>query len=374
MAKVRLGIIGIGRMGKVHAFNVAHHAIPGLSLAAVCDIDPSALSWCHKHARHAHPYADYREMVEKEKLDGVLIVTPHYSHPEIAEYLLNHKQNTLIEKPLAVSIQSASEVLEASKANPSVICGVSFNQRSNKVYQKAKAILASGKLGTLRSASYEITNWYRSDAYYRANPWRGSYSQEGGGCLINQCVHQLDLLNWLLGLPEKVEAKSQTIDRSISAENEASAILSYPTFDLYFHASSHELKGINRLEIFGDKGSLRISEHRLVAYFHDDEKAVNARTTKGYGHAHSSRRVYGYGFFRLLWDLTHGQQVHSLAAFRDAIRGKKPLLATLEEGYRATELLNAIYLSSWEKKAVSLPVDEKVYETALKQKCQEEKA
>jgi UDP-N-acetyl-2-amino-2-deoxyglucuronate dehydrogenase len=374
MAKLAFGIIGAGRMGKVHAFNLAHGFLSGVRLAAVADIDPKALSWCAKHARKAHPYSDYKEMLAKERLDGVILVTPHYSHPEIAIYCIEHGVNVLIEKPLSVTEKAGKDVMAVAQANPKVLVGVSFNQRSNRLFRQAKALLKKGRLGTIRGASYVITNWYRSDAYYRQNPWRGSYSKEGGGCLINQCVHQLDLVQWLFGLPSSVYATTKTVDRAISAENDINAILSYPTFDVNFIASSHELKGINRFEINGDKGRLVIYPTKMVAYFHQDEAEVNAQTIKGYGHAHSSRRVYSYGFFRLLRDLTHGQQLRSLAAFRDALRQKGKLLSPIQESLGATSLINAIYLSSWEKKAVSLPLDAEAYAKKLEQKCQEEKA
>jgi predicted dehydrogenase len=251
--------------------------------------------------------------------------------------------------------------------------GVSFNQRSNRVYQKAKALLAERKLGTIRSATFTITTWYRSDAYYRHNPWRGSYSLEGGGSLINQCIHQIDLIYWLFGLPSSVEANCQTIDRKISAENDALALLKYPTYTLVLRAASHELKGENCLTVSGDQGKLVIHEKGMVAYFHDDEKDVNARTKVGYGHAHSHRHYYGYGLQRLVADLTRGQQLRSLRAFRDAIRGRGKLLCPVEDGVGATTLLNAIYLASWEKKEIVLPFDPASYEAALEKKRQEEK-
>lgn len=373
MAKLSFGIIGIGRMGKVHAWNLARGLLSGARLSAVCDQDPKALAWASKFAHHAHPYSDYREMIRKEKLDGVIIVTPHYSHPDIACDLIERGVNVLIEKPLAVTTEEAKRIIACAAAHPSVIVGVSFNQRSNRVFQKARSIIQSGQLGTIRQASYTITNWYRSDAYYAQNPWRGSYSLEGGGCLINQCVHQLDLIQWIFGLPQTLEAETKTIHRSIKAENDINARFYYPDFTLDFVASSHDLKGSNELIVSGDKGKLIVSLTKMVAYFHEDEALVNKATEKGYGHAHSRRHVYHYGFFRLVADLTRGQQLRSLRAFRDAIAKKGKLLAPVGDGLGATMLIDGIYLSSWEGKKVTLPLDDGAYTQALANKCEEEK-
>jgi UDP-N-acetyl-2-amino-2-deoxyglucuronate dehydrogenase len=373
MAKLSFGIIGVGRMGKVHAWNLAHARLAGVRLSSVCDTDPKALAWAHVHARHAHAYASYEEMIAKEKLDGVIVVTPHYSHPDIACYALEHGVNVLIEKPLAVTTKEAKRIIGCAAMHPSLKVGVSFNQRSNRVFQKAREIIRSGKLGTIRAASYTITNWYRSDAYYEQNPWRGSYSQEGGGCLINQCVHQLDLIQWIFGLPSSIDAESKTINRAMKAENDVNAQFHYPDFTLNFVASSHDIKGANQLIVSGDKGKLIVSLNKMVAYFHEDEALVNARTKKGYGHAHSKRHVYHYGFFRYLTDLTHGQQLRSLRAFRDEIAHKGSLLAPVKEGLGATMLINAIYLASWTKSSVSLPLDDEAYVKALNKKCEEEK-
>lgn len=362
MENLSFGVIGLGNMGKVHAQNLFQHRIPGVSLGAVCDVLPAELAWSETTLPGVPRYADYATMLEQESLDAVVVVTPHYSHIEIASDCLKKGLHVLIEKPLAVSAREAESILALHRQLPQQVCGVAFNQRSNRVYQKAKALLPA--LGTLRSGRYEISDWYRPDSYYQMNPLRGHFSSEGGGGLINQCHHQLDLVVWLLGLPDSVEASCKTINRCVEGENDVLALFHYPTFDFVFTASLHDLKGINYLDISGDKGRLDIEKKKLKAYFHEDEALANTEA-KLYGGVASKEETFTYGAKRWAEDQQFGQQWRALKAFADEIRGQVPQLATLEDGLRDVQLLNAIYYANWTHEKVTIPVDETRYEEAL---------
>ncbi|MGI6594352.1 MAG: Gfo/Idh/MocA family protein [Christensenellales bacterium] len=370
--KLRFGVIGIGRMGSRHAFNLARGFVRGVKLVAVCDILSKALERSKKYTK-AKKYSCYKEMIENEKLDGVIIATEHYPHGEIARYCIEQKVHVLIEKPLTVTKLDADKVVEVAKANPDVIVGVNFNQRSNKMYKKAKKLISSGKLGSIQRADYIITNWYRSDAYYKQGGWRGTYCEEGGGSLINQCVHQLDILQWLIGMPTSITAKTKTVDRNICTENDIVAILEYPEYNCSFSASSHELSGVNRLEIALDKGRIVMGKFFMKVYRHKSQKQVNKETTFGYGMSPSFMTISSYGLIRQLRDLILGQQIRTIKAFAKAIKNKGELLANVEEGHKSVELINAIYLSSWKDAKVFLPIDANEYENALEEKRQEEK-
>ncbi len=365
---LNFAIIGVGRIGKRHAFNLARHFACGIRLVAVCDIKEQALEWCAVYAKKAARYTDYKEMLEKENLDGVIIATEHFFHPEIAAYCISKGVNTLVEKPLAVTAYSAEEVIAVSKKHPNVKAGVSYNQRSNRLYRKAKQLLTNGELGEIVRADFIITDWYRSQAYYNEGGWRASFNGEGGGCLLNQCVHQLDILQWLLGMPESVISVCATKNRNITVENDVSAILKYKNFNCAFSASSHELKGTNRLEIACDKGKIVITPYLMRVWRHKSEKEVNATTTFGYGFAPSIKRKYSYGILRGFNDIILGQQLRSIKAFGAAVRGEGKMLSTLDDGIFAVELINAIYLSSWRNKEVYLPIDRIQYDKELKQK------
>lgn len=371
---LNFAVIGVGRMGKRHAFNLAHGFLRGVRLKAVCDIDAAALDWCRKHARRAARYSDYREMIEREQLDGVIIATPHYSHEEIALYCIEAGVNTLIEKPMAVTTAAAKRIIDCAQRHPEVKAGVSFNQRSNKMYRRAKQLIDGGSLGEIQRVGFTITDWYRSQAYYNNGGWRASYTGEGGGCLINQCIHQLDILQWLVGMPDAVDACLHTRDRQITVENDVSAILYYGAFEGVFAASTHELKGTNRLEIALDGGKIVIGRCFMRVYKHRSQRQVNAQTTVGYGFAPSSLRLYSYGLFRLLADGLFGQQLRSLRAFAQEIRGRGKMLAPIRECLNSVSLLNGLYLAGWRAEKVCLPLDDASYEQALEVQKEREKS
>lgn len=369
---LNFAVIGVGRMGKRHAFNLAHGLLAGVRLCAVCDIDKNALDWCAKHTPRARAYTNFFDMLAKENLDGVIIATPHYQHEEIAVACINNGVNTLIEKPLAVSVDAAHRIVAAHIENPSVKVGVSFNQRSNKMYRRAKKLLDSGKMGEIQRVNFTITDWYRSQAYYNQGGWRASWCGEGGGCMINQCVHQLDILQWLVGMPLSVRADCATIDRNISTENDVTAVFDYGGFKCAFSASTHEIKGTNRLEIACDKGKIVIGTAKMRVFFHRSQKDVNATTVSGYGFTPSRGCTFGYGLLRAVNDLIKGQQLRSVRAFRNDILGKGRMLASVEEGVKTVELINAVYLSSAKSDTVKLPINSDEYIEFLDTACKNE--
>lgn len=369
---LNFAVIGVGRMGSRHARNLAHGRLRGVRLVAVCDIDPAALDRAKKYAPRARRYSDVDEMIGAEKLDGAIIATPHYAHAQIAIKLVEAGVNTLVEKPAAPTVSMAKEMTEAAAKHPSVKVGVSYNQRSNRMYIKAKRELESGRLGEIQRVNFIITNWYRSQAYYDQGGWRASYNGEGGGCLMNQCIHQLDILQWLVGMPESITANCRTQDRRITVENDVTATLKYEGFDCSFTASTHELAGINRLEITCDKGRIVIGQLFMNVYRHRSQREVNATTKHGYGFAASRKSVTGYGPLRLAKDIALGQQLRSVRAFRNAINGKGEMLADISEGERAMQIINGIYLAADSGEEIRLPVDEKRYAEYLDRKKAEE--
>lgn len=368
---LNFGIIGIGRMGVIHAQNIYSNNLKGVILKAVCDNDINVLNMCASKFPLANAYLDYKEMILKEKLDGVIVATPHYSHKEIAEYLIENNINTLVEKPLYPNVCGADEIIKKSNMS-SCLLGVSYNQRSNPLYKKTKDIIKSDIIGKINYANFTITSWYRSQCYYDQNSWRGSFTTEGGGALINQCVHQIDILVNLLGLPNSINGKCKIVNRNITVENDVFAILKYNDFNCNLLVSNHELGGKTEFEIVGNKGKLVINETKMSLYTHKDETMVNNETTSGYGETEIFTKKYTYGK-QLVRDNKLGQQLRSLENFRDAINKKDNLLAPINEGINALEIINAIYLSSEFNKEILLPVDRKQYIKFLNKKMEEEK-
>ena len=369
---VKFAVIGVGGMGKRHAFNLYHGLIQGAKLEAIVDIDDAAIDWSKKHLKKVKAYKSIDELIQSKSVDAALIVTPHYSHKELAIKCIEAGIHTLIEKPMCVTTSDSQEVIDVAKKHPEVKVGVSFNQRSNKMYIKAKELLEDGTMGDIQRVDYIITNWYRSQAYYNQGGWRASYKGEGGGCLINQCVHQLDILQWLVGMPKKVFTKAYTIDRDITTEDDVTCILDYGDYRGSFSASTHEIKGINRLEIACDKGRIVITSNKMVWYTHKSQKQVNRETEKGYGFTKSKRHIKTYGLLHGIKDLVIGQQARSIKAFVSDIAGKGKMLAGIEDGYNTTMLFNSMYLSNWKRQEIELPIDGDEYNTYLENKIKNE--
>lgn len=353
-------VIGIGRMGSIHAENLIRGRVKSARLVAVCDLDDGKLDkFTAKHKR-VLAFTDYKEMLALVKPDAVIIATPHYSHVEIAIYCLENGVNVLSEKPQAVTVGECMRANAVAEAHPECLYGIMFNQRTNRVYAKAKEIVSSGGIGEIRRVTFIVTDWYRSQFYYDMGGWRASWKGEGGGILINQCVHQLDVMQWICGMPVKINATARTVNREIAVENDVTAVWEYKNGATgTFIASGHELHGTNRLEIAGDKGKLVIGKYSLkYVSFERSEQEVNASVTKGYGSVRAHVKRYCYGLFRLIGDLIYGQQIRVVRAFAETLDGnRKAPVAFGKEGINALSIINGIYLSAYKNKTAELPLD-----------------
>ena len=374
----RLAVIGIGRMGSRHARNFVKGIVKGGKLVAVCDIDKQVLEgFCAKYK--VSGYENYIEMLDKENLDGVIIATPHKSHIVIAKECVKRGIHTLVEKPISVTTKEAEELVEVLKDNDKVIGAMMFNQRTNRMYVKAKQLIADGKIGKIQRVNFTITDWYRTQFYYDMGGWRASWSGEGGGTLINQCVHQLDILQWLIGMPEKIYANCKTVGRNITTENDVTAVFSYKDFECVFTSSTHEVPGTNRLEIAGDKGKIVIEKFKMYYWLNDySESEINARAKRDYGNKQdkkSKKKSLSYGFARMIYDGIYGQQSRIIKNFVKAIEcgDKDVLIAKAEEGINGLTLINAMNMSSWLNRPIDLPLDKDAYADMLSQKIEEEK-
>lgn len=374
----RLAVIGIGRMGSRHARNLVKGVVKGGKLVAVCDTDKQVLDgFCAKYK--VSGYEDFTQMLDKENLDGVIIATPHKSHVAIAKECVKRGIHTLVEKPISVTTKEAEELIEVFNDNDKVIGSMMFNQRTNRMYVKAKQLIAEGKIGKIQRVNFIVTDWYRTQFYYDMGGWRASWSGEGGGTLINQCVHQLDILQWLIGMPEKIFANCKTVGRNITTENDVTAIFSYKDFECVFTASTHEVPGTNRLEIAGDKGKIVVEKFKMYYWLNDyEESEINARAKRDYGNKQdkkSKKHSLSYGLTRMIYDGIYGQQSRIIKNFVEALEkdDKNVLIAKVEEGINGLTLINAMNMSSWLEKAVDLPIDKDAYESMLNQKIEEER-
>lgn len=378
MDKVRFGIIGIGKMGSLHCLRFTHGLIKNGTLTAVCDISPERKEWAEKNlkAKGVKFFDDYKALIDSGKVDAVLVATPHYDHPVIATYALSKGLHTLIEKPAGVYTKAIRELNEYAATKPELTFGIMYNQRTNKLYRFAKELVETGRLGEMKRINWIITNWYRPQAYYNQGGWRGTWAGEGGGVLINQCPHQLDLFQWLGGMPSMIRGYAKVgRNRDINVENDVTAYMEYPNGATgVFITSTHDFPGTNRLEIDGDKGKIVIENNKLVfTELEVAESVFNATNKKFMPSIPSHKTVKRMSKVGELMMNVFGQHTGIINNFTNHIVNGEPLIAPGADGIRGLTISNAIHLSSWTGEAVELPIDEDKFIAELEKRKAEEK-
>lgn len=377
--KVRLGIIGLGAEGGMYAEFLASDRVPNMEIGAICDILPEKKA---KADEYGVPfYADYKEMIASGDVDAIVTTVPHYLHPEMGIYALDHGMHTLLEKPVGVYTKQAREVIEFARTKPELKFGVFFNQRTNPLYKDLKAILDSGELGALRHTSWIITTWWRPQPYYDQSDWRATWGGEGGGVLVNQAPHQLDLWQWICGVPQSVFAKVQYgYRRDIAVEDEVNALVDFGNGATgTFITCTHDLPGTDRLEILCDKGKIVVdnSNRVTITRLKDDEQVMSqgmdvstvaALFTGKLDRAElMTEETKDYGS---VWGAQHCDVLQNFAA--QILEDAEPL-APGEDGIHGVRLANAIHLSSWTGREVSITdFDEQTYLAELNKRIEAE--
>ena len=361
MQKIKMGILGVGNMGGEHLKSLLNGSVPEIEATAVADINPARLKWARELAGENLPCFDSAEaMLEGARLDALLIAVPHYDHPRFAIEALRRGLHVMTEKPAGVFTRQVREMNEAA-ARSGRVFGIMYNQRTNHIYRKMRELVQGGGLGRLRRVNWVITNWFRSQAYYDSGAWRATWSGEGGGVLLNQCPHNLDLLQWICGMPEKVYASMRFGQwHDIEVEDDVSALLTFPGgVSGVFVTSTGDYPGSNRFELTLDRGKLVAEENKLTLWELDESIAAF--------NAHNDVPFNTPGLKELTPD-TDGlseQHVGILNNFAAAVLRGAPLLAPGGEGINGLTLSNAMHLSSWLGKEIALPLDEALYEAEL---------
>lgn len=371
MEKVRMGIIGIGVMGSRHAKSLYAGDVENVQLCAVCDIDPARLDWAGENLKGVALFAKAEELMESGLVDAILIAVPHYQHTHYAIEGFRHGLHVLTEKPAGVYTKQVREMNEAAQSSGKVF-GIMYNQRNNPYFQKLKELVDSGALGNLRRMTWIVTNWYRSQSYYDSSDWRATWGGEGGGVLINQCPHNLDMWQWVCGMPSRIMAFCKFGKfRSIEVDDAFTMYAEYENgMTATMISTTGEPHGTSRWEIVGDKGKVVIEEPRDNEFtlthwsFAQSEPEFNATYTGGFGEPEAEVTRFVPEQLLPYWD-GHKKIIRN---FANAILHGEPLLAPGTEGIKAVEILNACYLSTWENRWVSLPVDEDRYLEHLDEK------
>ena len=356
MKELRLGIIGLGNMGSAHAASVMAGKIPRCRLAGVCDTD------AEKIAKYPGFYAstDSDTLIASGEVDAVLVATPHYSHTTIGTAALKAGLHVLVEKPISVHKADCEKLIAAHRSKKQVFAAM-FNQRTDSVYRKIREMVRGGELGKIRRVTWTITDWFRTEAYYASGGWRATWAGEGGGVLLNQCPHNLDLYQWIFGMPSKVRGFCKLgYHHKIEVEDDVTAYFEYKDgTSAVFITSTGEAPGANRLEISAERGRLVMEGGKLSFTRNEIPMTEFSRTTT---ESFSRPPVWNV---EIPVVQTGEQHNGILKNFTNAILDGEKLLSPAAEGIHSVELGNAILMSSMLGETVEVPFASARYEKLL---------
>jgi predicted dehydrogenase len=357
--KLRLGLVGLGNMGRVHAANLLAGKVPRIELAAVAESNPESLA----NFPGLKAYPSFEAMAQAGGLDAVLIATPHTLHTAQGIQALGAGFHVLVEKPISVHKAEAERLCAAHTRRDRVFAAM-FNQRTDPLYVRLRELVRSGDLGEIRRVNWTVTNWFRTARYYASGGWRATWAGEGGGVLLNQCPHNLDLLQWIFGQPRRVRAFCQFGRyHPIEVEDDVTAYLEFEGgASGVFIASTGEAPGTNRLEVAAENGRVIVEGDRLVWTRNAVPMSEFSRTSPlPFAVPPTAESVF--------MAPDHGEQhVGILKNFADAVLDGAPLIAPAAEGLHSVELANAMLLSTWTDQTVDLPFPAKFYAECLERK------
>lgn len=361
METLKTAVIGIGNIGSVHANCIYSGEIKGLNLVAVCDLNSEKLEkFCEKYSG-VETFTDYKQLITSGKLDAVIVSVPHPMHSEIASFALENGLHVLVEKPIDIAVSVAKKLIQiAEKSNK--VFAIMFNQRTNPLFIKAKEIFESGLLGELKRTVWVVTNWYRTQHYYDSGNWRATWAGEGGGVLLNQAPHNLDIWQWICGMPSEVTAFCDVGKyHDVEVEDDATIITRYENGAMgTFITSTGECPGTNRLEISGSKGKI-IIENGVLKWWRlrEDERDFCFNSSESFPNVQCD-------YEEILPEKEETAHKGILQNFANAIIKGETLISKGSDGIKELSISNAAYLSSWLGNVpVKLPFDEEKFDALL---------
>ncbi|MCI8590168.1 MAG: Gfo/Idh/MocA family oxidoreductase [Clostridiales bacterium] len=364
METVRFGIIGIGNIGSAHANCLTHGQIQGAVLTALCDWDADKEKILREKYPHIAFYDQAEALLQSGSCDAVIISTPHPSHVALAMQAFENGLHVLVEKPAGVCVSDVYRLNDIAEQSGRVF-GIMFNQRTEPLYQKAKALLRAGAIGEMKRVHWIITNWYRTQQYYDSGGWRATWRGEGGGVLLNQAPHNLDLLQWICGMPTRLRAFCyEGKHHHIEVEDEATLYMEYENGATgLFVTSTGEFPGTNHLEITGDCGKIVVEEGHIKLWTIEESERHYCF------HAKSGDPLPAVTTEIIEPEGPPGTHAAIIQNVTNAIRFGQPLLAPGSDGIYELSLSNAAYLSSWQDRWVSLPMKGDEFDTAFAQRA-----
>jgi len=355
MDRVRFGIVGVGGMGTGHARNMAR--IEEVEFTAACDIAPAALA-ATTEAFGVRGFDNHRALLDSGMVDAIIVATPHYFHPPIAIDAMERGIHVISEKPMAVTVSGAEAMIDAAERT-GVIFSVMFQQRTLPIHRAAKQLVDTGRLGELHRTLL-VDAHFRSQAYYNSAGWRATWKGEGGGVLLNQAPHGMDIFTWLAGMPSRVLAQVNTRQHAIEVEDEAAALLEYPNGAIgYMLESVNEFPTGMRLELSGERGKLVIANDELRFWEVRPGVRASSDTTEAMWGTPEAEEVT-----IALEDCETGHAAIVRNVARAILYGER-LISPGPEAIRSLELADAILLSGHEHRPVDLPVDRAAYDAFI---------
>ncbi len=359
MDKIKLGIIGFGNMGTGHTSNIMGGNCPEVELVAICDKNPDRCEFGKNKYPDANItyFTDAIEMLDSGLINACLVAVPHYDHAKYSMECMKRGIHVMCEKPAGVYTRQVREMIAESEKHPEVVFGMMFNQRTNPVYRKMHELVHSGKYGEIRRTNWLITNWYRSQAYYNSSDWRATWAGEGGGVLLNQCPHQLDLWQWICGMPVKVQSKIKYGKwHDIEVDDDVTTFVEYENGATgVFITTTGDGKGTNRFEVQMDGAKLVVEDDKLtVTEFEMKESEFTKTNTEVFGMVKTHN-------LEVEIESKNPQHIGVVNAWAGKILHGTPLIAEGAEGLKGVILSNAMHLSDFLGKEVEIPFDEDLY-------------
>ena len=361
--KVNLAVVGLGNMGVPHTRDI--QTIENTQLVAVCDIKKErADDIAYQYGIKA--YYNYHDLLMDPDIDAIIIATPHYDHTPISITALKKGIHVLTEKPIAVHAKDAQKMIDAyttsSMEFPDLVFAAMFQQRTLGYWKKVKELIDTNELGKLVRTTWIITKWFRTQAYYDNGTWRATWKGEGGGVLLNQCPHNLDLYQWIVGLPNKVSGFVKIGKyHNIEVEDEVTSYFEHENGMIgHFITTTAESPGTDRLEIVGEKGKL-VCENNQIIFFRNRESMLEMikKSEKPFVKVENWRIEIPF-----IDDDKHPHR-QIIQNFVNTIQQKASLIAPAVEGIKSVSLGNAILFSALKAQPVSLPFDADAYEALL---------
>ena len=357
---IRYGIIGVGNMGSSHMKNFQDGKIPDAKVVAVADLDPAKL----ERVKKLYPDTEFacynsgKELIEAGGVDAVIVAIPHYFHPEMSIYAMQHGINVICEKPAGVYTKDVKAMNKVAEET-GMLFTMMFNQRTNHLYRKMRELVQNGEIGEIKRVNWIVTDWYRTQAYYDSGSWRATWRGEGGGVLLNQCPHQLDLLQWVVGMmPCKLRSFVKFGKwHDIEVDDDVTAYFEYPNGATgVFITTTGDYPGTNRFEVTGTKGTLVCDSKQGLSFFklEEEEREYCKTSPSGFG-APKGAKV------ELETDGQNLQHVGIVRNFTNTLLGKEKLFVDGREGLKGVQLMDAMLYSTFINDEVPIPFDDEAF-------------